>query len=213
MWNRFDLSLDAIVKYAACGFFICTSTTILYELAASKIAQRIMILIGIIGSEGLKLYREHITGAVHPRYIEPPIGYELTIAVIGAFIQAFFVASMVEEFCKYLCFSMVEHPDLERKVMLPSSLFRAGKFDEALAEDTTLDDGHDDEETTRLYSRDQITSQPPSNHEIMVAPTAPLVSIGEAITVAMVAGALGFACAENLVRFFLALSYRMFLTF
>jgi hypothetical protein len=36
----------------------------------------------------------------------------------------------------------------------------------------------------------------------MVAPTAPLVSVGEAITVAMVAGALGFACAENLVRFF-----------
>ncbi|OEU05896.1 hypothetical protein FRACYDRAFT_257625 [Fragilariopsis cylindrus CCMP1102] len=88
MWNRFDLSLDAIVKYAACGFFICTSTTIFYELAASKIAQRIMILIGIVGSEGLKIYREyitgvvHITGAIHSHYIEPPIGYELTMAVI-----------------------------------------------------------------------------------------------------------------------------------
>lgn len=207
MWNRFDLSLDAVVKYIACGFFICTSTTIVYELAASKIAQKFMELIAIIGSEGLKLYNEHFASdngrdvqgeLLKSHYMEPPYGYEITIAVIGAFVQAFFVASCTEEFCKYLCFSMVEHPDLEGKVMLNSSR----KPSDAAATDATPSI-NDDEESTRLVSLDQNSSLAVAiDNEITFAPTAPLVSVGEAITVAMIAVALGFACAENLLYVF-----------
>lgn len=93
---------------------------------------------------------------------------------------------------------MVEHPDLEGKVMLNSSR----KPSDAAATDATSS-LNDDEESTRLVSLDQNSSLAVAiDNEITFAPTAPLVSVGEAITVAMIAVALGFACAENLLYVF-----------
>jgi len=234
-WNLFDLSLDAVVKYAAAGFFICTSTAIVYEKITVKFAERMVQGVQMVGAQWLKYYRERILeaeesqvesqsftddeyGGVHgghygyQHYIPPPIQYELVIAVIGALVQAFFVAAMVEEFCKYFAFMMMEHPDLaEEKIMLPPSTTT-----------TTTTDGDDNDEETEttglLGTRDLNPLTSTTNTTTVVAttgggttgtetkifaPKASLVSRGEAYTVAMVAIALGFATAENLIYIFI----------
>jgi len=134
------------------------------------------------------------------------------MAVIGALVQAFFVAAMVEEICKYLAFMMVEHPDLaEEKIMLPPS----SSTSTTTATATDDNDVVDEETTGLLVTRDQnpltsttntttVATGGTNGGETMIfAPKASLVSIGEGITVAMVATALGFATAENLIYIFI----------
>jgi len=219
LWNRFDLSLDAVVKYFACGFFICTTTCIAYELVASKIALKLIAFLNFLGTEALVFSRMHSSMPIEDyggpsesnnqtyySTVENPIGYQITIAIISAITNAFFVAGSVEEFCKYLCFWMVEHPDLENNVIVPPSHSRdasSGRFREATIEGTASTNECYDEERTRLYLRDQNTSPIVSTHNnVIFAPTAPLVSVAEAVTVAMITVALGFACAENLLYVF-----------
>lgn len=201
-----DLSVDAVVKYFACGFFICTSSALVYEWLVSKLAEKFIALLDRLGTEALVLFGDGIEhhsdekGYSHTRYVFHPLWYHFTKALLTAFINAFFVAGMTEEVCKYLCFWMVEHPDLEisNKVLLsPSTAQR----------ETMLDPEKSDQEvseTTSLLSWNQSTSLSPSDPEQqpIFAPTASLTSLGEAITVAMVALALGFACAENLLYIF-----------
>ena len=172
-----------------------------------------MVFVDRLGSEGLKLFRDQSDHTyilpngefAHSYYVEHPLWYQLALTSLAAFVNAFFVAGMTEEFCKYLCFWMVEHPDLEiqNKVMLPSSSSRGAHRGETKATMT------ESTETTGLLSRDQnntpSSSSLLSDHEQqpIFAPTAPLASIGEAITVAMITVALGFACAENLLYVFI----------
>ena len=202
MWNRVDLSFDAVVKYFACGFFICTSNTLVYEWLVSKVAQKILSLVDYLGSEGLLLFSDQSEFDLadgehrHSRtYFQHPLWYDLAIAGLTAFVNAFVVAGITEEMCKYLCFWMVEHPDLEirNKVALQSS--------SASCKMKTSED-EDTETTGLLSSKNASLSTPDLEQQIIFAPTAPLVSIGEAITVAMITVALGFASAENLLYIF-----------
>lgn len=200
-----DLSFDAVIKYFACGFFICTSSAIVYEWLVSKVAQKFIVLVDRLGSEGLELFEDHsyqLPNGEHrfnSRYSnEHPLWYQLTMAAFSAFVNAFFVAGLTEEICKYMCFWMVEHPDLEiqNKVMLARR-----RETERHSEKSD----HEDTETTGLLQQEQQSaSSPPSDPEqqIIFAPFAPLASVGEAITVAMITVALGFACAENLLYIF-----------
>jgi len=203
LWNRLDISVDAVVKYFACGFFICTSSAIVYEWLVSQLAQIFILLLDRLGTEALEIFGNddnHLPGGnghAHSSYIVHPLWYRFTKALLTAFVNAFFVAGMTEEICKYLCFWMVEHPDLEiqNRVMLPTSTGRGETGRQPEISD------HEDSETTRLLSREPSNPSDPEQQTIF-APTAPLASLGEAITVAMVALALGFACAENLLYIF-----------
>ncbi len=195
--------MDAVVKYFACGFFICSSSAIVYEWLVSQLAQKFILLMDRLGTEALEMFGDggnHMSGDnghAHSSYIVHPLWYRFTKALLTAFVNAFFVAGLTEEICKYLCFWMVEHPDLEiqNRVMLPTSSAQGENSRQSEISD------HEDSETTRLLSREQSN---PSNAEqpSIFAPTASLASLGEAITVAMVALALGFACAENLLYIF-----------
>ena len=218
LWNRLDLSVDAVVKYFACGFFICTGTAIVYEWVVSKASQKLVFWVGRLGNEGLILFGENKDHDFvlpngehyHNSYVERPFWYLLAMEAFAQLVNSFLVAGMTEEICKYLCFWMVEHPDLElrNKVMLlPSSYVRretkvtSGSKSGDEAATTT-----EDTETTGLLSRtDQQTSSSSDREQQqqpIFAPTASLVSVAEATTVAMVTVALGFACAENLLYIF-----------
>jgi len=233
LWSRTDLSFDAVVKYFACGFFICTSNAVVFEWAMSLVSRQFVMMVDRISSELFELFGDH-PNAMHAHlhstgssgHIERPLWYQVAIASLTAFINAAFVAGTTEEVCKYLCFWMVEHPDLElrNKVILSSppdlesrnKLMRAlsstspsaaaathGKSPSPSAKDIVL--GQMDRETTGLLSRNQgPSSYDPEQQQqvVMVAPVASVVSIGEAITVAMITVALGFACAENLLYIF-----------
>jgi len=199
MWNRLDLSLDAVIKYFACGFFICTGCGIVYEWLVSKLAIEFIKLVDHFGSDALRLFADHNDPDGH--HISQPFWYHLTIGLLQTFMNAFVVAGLTEEICKYLCFWMVEHPDLEvgNKIILSSSSERS------MSEGETGPSDCEDTEVTRLLSRvapSALLSSSDPEKQVIIAPRLPLACIGEAITVAMVTVALGFGCAENFLYIF-----------
>ncbi|CAJ1948869.1 unnamed protein product [Cylindrotheca closterium] len=119
-----------------------------------------------------------------------PTAFVLTIAILGALLNAFGVAALVEETFKYLSFWMVEHPDMENNVSLVP-----------LSAD---DERHQGENAGLLSAGSQPTthsSVDPSAQSSSKHPIS-LESRGAAITVSMIAVAAGFACAENLLYIF-----------
>lgn len=199
LWHRLDLSLDAVVKYFASGFFLCTSICMLYEMVVSALTSILIFLVSLLGMLGLLLAGEidademlaEADGSddrVGSQRLAP-MGYMISITLLTAFLNAFLVAALVEEIGKYLCFWMVEHPDMEndKALFLPP-------MDSLGAEDLSVPlEG----EKSKLQIRDPNSRPTPC--EPIKVPAPSLVSRGSAITIAMVTTALGFACAENLL--------------
>jgi hypothetical protein len=53
-WNRFDLSLDAVIKYFSCGFVLCTGIGVFLELIMSvllDIIRNIIVLIIVLACD------------------------------------------------------------------------------------------------------------------------------------------------------------------
>lgn len=183
LWHRLDISLDAVVKYFAAGFFICTGMSVLYEMMVSVIASIAIYLFSILeaigmilaGSIDLEDLLSKDDDEIDDRDSSLPIAYSLSIALTTALLNAFFVAALVEELVKYLCFWMVEHPDLEPDGVLLST--EISKGDGQAADETGT-------ETSKLSMRGgNIRTEIPTE---FFAPTCSFVSWGAAITVAMV---------------------------
>lgn len=148
-WHRFDLSLDAVVKYFSSGFLLCTGLAVVFELLLSTVLSIIMNLIILLIAISEK--DEMPTTTKEAQEFSKAFQKEhLLLFCVYTFFNAFFVAALVEETTKYFGFWMVEHPDLDH------------------------------------------SSRNPASKE----------SQGVAVTVAMVATALGFACCENLLYVF-----------
>jgi hypothetical protein len=109
-WNKFDLSMDALVKYFASGFCLCTFIAIVYEMLVSSVFNAISWLIVVIG------VAQDIDSASSPAEVEEAAS-EFTKMHVGifsvfVFFNAFVVAALVEELSKYFGYFMVETPDL-----------------------------------------------------------------------------------------------------
>lgn len=110
MWNRFDLSFDAVVKYFASGFILCTANAFVYETFVST-------SIGL----GMNIIRAVVTppnddttdgDASDDAATNVSQHTPIWLLAIATFLNAFAVAAMVEEISKYFGYWMVEHPDL-----------------------------------------------------------------------------------------------------
>ena len=228
VWHRLDLSMDAVIKYFASGFFLCTGMSILYEMIMSLLSSMVIFLVTLFSATGLVLFgddEDAITfkskkgyqdddddAAVDMDRFAPtlhlPVQFTFVLAIVAALMNAFLVAALVEELSKYLSFSMVEHPDVEREniVLLPSL-----DDSEGTARDGQKRDGKSNEvneveegESSKLVRQSKASDAGTyDRRQLIASPIASLVSAGAAITVAMVATALGFACAENLLYVFL----------
>jgi RsiW-degrading membrane proteinase PrsW (M82 family) len=175
LWYRFDISLDAVIKFFASGFVICTSLSLLYELMVTLVTSLVVFLWAFVSvlyfAAAGEIQVDDNTGQSDTSpSVKMPDSYILSVAILSAFLNAFVVAALVEELSKYLCFWMVEHADL-----------REEKQTQVDAENATALSPQADAQTGRKVS---------------------LVARGTAITVAMVTTALGFACAENLLYVF-----------
>jgi RsiW-degrading membrane proteinase PrsW (M82 family) len=194
-----DISFDAILKFAVCGFCLCTTMAISFELLVGLSLRLVMLItfqisgidqiqensyssIGESGfanvwgvmdaSGGPSSYRDylHVYGREHP------IFYTFYLL-----FNSFILAAMVEELCKYFGFRMVEHPDLMNQNELE------------LAANCTSQNSSPDE-----MEDPQNPLEPPS----FPFQNRGANSRGNAITVGMVSVALGFACCENLIYIF-----------
>jgi hypothetical protein len=154
------------------------------------------------------------------------------IMVILLFINAYLVAALVEELCKYFGFKIVEHPDFLTETEIHKAAARGvpenkrrmhcerdewgGGLDcigdlDCVQSDSNLSMYDSDEENYNSNSKKDLLDRSnsgiyavPANIpvELIDCPRRDVQTIGSAITVAMVAVALGFACCENLIYIF-----------
>lgn len=109
-WNRFDLSTDALVKYFASGFVLCTFLAIVYEILISSVLGFLSYVIVVVGIS------QDVNAATSPAQVQQAASNfakeHLGIFAVFVFLNAFVVAATVEETCKYFGYWMVETPDL-----------------------------------------------------------------------------------------------------
>jgi hypothetical protein len=131
---------------------------------------------------------------------------------IYLFVNAFFLAALVEEICKYFGYRMMEHPDFMSQQDLEDAA-RAGSARDHVDEDDDDDDDDSDDGRRQASARSNATRRHGA-----AAETGPqrqqrrlnfarhgksLQAQGTSITVAMVCVALGFSLCEDLVYIFL----------
>jgi RsiW-degrading membrane proteinase PrsW (M82 family) len=184
LWNRFDLSVDAVIKYFASGFILTTGLAMFIELLLSTAIQLVLSILVLVG------------------------GNKVFLSLLYLMLNAYISAAFVEELCKYFGFWMVVHPDF-------STLIRQqrGRSNEtalelsteetplmARATNNTLTTGNNLEEPLLgVLGTTTISSTTPSSQ---TGYHRSFKSLGCAITIAMIAVSLGFACCENLLYVF-----------
>jgi hypothetical protein len=254
IYHRFDLSLDAVIKFFASGFCLCTGMAMVYEVLVSLAVGFVLLALKLIvvmidllkhASSKEDVLNDDATSSndsssssndptdYYNDYMKSFDRHHIGLAILAALVNAYLVAAAVEELAKYFSFWMVEHPDLMWKKNVPSqqqeSNMEEGRGVASATTNGTSGGGNETTyETMDLKGKPPQDQEPPSNvvHHDYTLSTSPVhggdaiinmptattstmpphrrtnVSLGAAITVAMVATALGFACAENLLYVF-----------
>lgn len=110
-WNRFDLSLDSVIKFFACGFLLTTPMAMVFELLVSiftgLFSMVAMLFVFIEDSDILdKLQTD-------PKHAMKELAVEYQgLFIFSLFLNAFVIAALCEEMIKYFGYWMVVTPDL-----------------------------------------------------------------------------------------------------
>jgi len=191
-WHRFDISLDAVVKFFAAGFLFSTSSALIIEMLVSLGVSFVTAIIGFfaviieVGFGSLDDSRNS------KEVLKTLIKDNIWLGVVFALLNAFVVASLTEELCKYFGFWMVDHPDMMGEDDTPSS----GNGTNAVSRRSNADQEDDKEFTIGGDDNDDGTGSPGERGGDVARRN--LNSKGVAVTIAMVCTAVGFACCENL---------------
>ena len=211
-WHQFDLSVDAVIKYFACGFAMCTGLAFTTELIIAGIF-RLMVMAVIWGLGVTEVvdngYGGHsgiyfkFNGGDNGMYggnarvlsEESDILYGFfsrhpAAQVIYVLVSSYVVAGLIDELCKYFGFVMVDHPDFcsEKELAKAHSTLPL----QLLRDRADRDDDSENEHGV-VVREDEATSLADFDPSIQ---KRSLASIRAGVTVAMVAVALGFACCE-----------------
>lgn len=101
IFHKSDLSFDAVVKFYASGFLIATPTAFIAE----GILINIMLFVAYtLYAIGAVIWEEDFLDWFSQNYVP--------FWIAGELLNAFIVAAITEELCKYYAFRFVEHPDL-----------------------------------------------------------------------------------------------------
>jgi hypothetical protein len=101
IFHKSDLSMDAVVKYFAAGFLIATPSAFIFE----------GLLVNIILGIAYTVYSllEFVCGYTFVNWF---VAHYRFVWILGELVNAYVVAAITEELCKYYTFRTVEHPDL-----------------------------------------------------------------------------------------------------
>jgi hypothetical protein len=212
-WHRFDISLDAVVKYFAAGSFIGFITAVTYELMIEVICNLFLFLsiliILIVDPESVTIDPDFDgTAGSISKFLKQNETFTEIAIVINAFLSSFAVAAMIEELTKYFCFWIVEHPDFLNYFGVDSN---PDEDDLELYEDdpkeeegtkysttTTLDNNDEDNGINDNPTHSKDESGMDEENSLSSSPPLVTSSCYSAITIAMVSTAVGFAFVENL---------------
>lgn len=224
--RQLELSIDAMIKYFGCGFLLSTTLAVFYELIIGLTLRLMMLCVmafsGIDIQEGNTYSLEEWTRApLTLGFGRTSVGISMTAAAGGddylpifgrdhpvaysiyLFIQAFFLAALIEEICKYFGFRMIEHPDLNFTQRDLEQAARAGlghQIDEHGGED---DEYSEEEEAGRVVDANAARRGLSSQHHLdFIHHAKSHEAQGAAITVAMICVAIGFSVCEDLMYIF-----------
>lgn len=186
-----EVSLDALIKYFAAGFCLSTALAIFWEVVLGIILKILVSLfLAVAGVDITQRPQSQHTTFLHgfgsavsndanSNFLQTYGKEHPFFFTIYLLVASFLLAAFVEEMCKYYGYRMVEHPDfLSRRDMEDAMNVVHGEFEED--PDASRQERHD-------FSKQRRSFQ----------------SHGAAVTVAMVAVAMGFTCCENLVYVFI----------
>jgi len=156
--HRFDLSLDAVIKYFASGFILSITSALFFESFISLALQLVLVIImppQVANNDGgygqaseYRPYFSFIEESPWNMYADSDgdkIAFHRQhpiISTIFLFLNAYVVAALVEELSKYFGFIMVEHPDF----LCDSELKAAAEFSACDGEDDDSGAGGDESE-------------------------------------------------------------------
>ena len=216
IFHKSDLSLDAVIKFFAAGFLIAVPAAFFFEGMLVNLTLTLAYMGYAIG--GL------ISGSFNVWVVD---NYKW-LWVFGEIFNAYIVAAITEELCKYYTFRCVEHPDL----IFLTGLARSSQDQRAVQggivkypfgshqlENTNRDGFYDDDDDRSVSSRASHRStrgranssgavelNPDNTEEEFEEDDKDVRSYRQkaaAVTTAMISVAVGLACAENFLYVFL----------
>eukprot|EP00579_Thalassiosira_antarctica_P004050 CAMPEP_0201907662 /NCGR_PEP_ID=MMETSP0902-20130614/57645_1 /ASSEMBLY_ACC=CAM_ASM_000551 /TAXON_ID=420261 /ORGANISM="Thalassiosira antarctica, Strain CCMP982" /LENGTH=474 /DNA_ID=CAMNT_0048441821 /DNA_START=245 /DNA_END=1665 /DNA_ORIENTATION=- len=232
-WHRYDLSIDAVIKYFACGFVLCTCMAFTVEALEYLTFQSVVI--GLVWWLEVREVEDNgYGGGGDGSMTTDDVGHGRSLAagddilkgflnrqpaakIFYILVSSYLMAGLVEEVCKYFGFVMVDHPDfcsereLEKaKATMPLQLLRDREEDDDDGSAVTGENGDGpNNQKNEAEAPSANVEQAPVAIDATLASFNPamqrrsLSSIRSGVTVAMVAVALGFACCENILHIFI----------
>lgn len=208
IFHKSDLSLDAVIKFFTAGFVIAVPSAFFFE----GLLVNITLVTAVLGY-GLG---EFIGGESFVEWITQH--YRLLWILVEVF-NAYIVATVTEELCKYYTFRCVEHPDLIFLTGLVSTTqderaLEGGvvkyPFSSHQVQRTNSKNPYDDDASH--YSKSSHRSKG-SGKNLSLDPEDEFTEDDQdvrthrqkaaAVTTAMISVAVGLACAENFLYVFL----------
>ena len=101
IFHKSDLSLDAVIKFFAAGFVIAVPSAVFFE---GLLVNMILASAWTVYELALSLFGENFALWMASNY--------RIIWILGELFNAYIVAAVTEELCKYYTFRSIEHPDL-----------------------------------------------------------------------------------------------------
>jgi len=205
IFHRSDLSFDAVVKFFAVGFCICVPVGFVLE---GVVINGLFSLFYIVYYTCLGIGGDGFEDWMSDNY--------RWLSILGELINAYFVAALVEELCKYYGFRFVEHPDLlfltgldrTAKQTNTSGGIDSYKYDSQLVSDFSRSHESDGGESVDSRGRrkrnrkKKLRSSYEDDEEDEEPDIRTLQQQAAAITTGMISVAVGLACAENFLYVF-----------
>ncbi|KAL3924873.1 MAG: hypothetical protein SGILL_000782 [Bacillariaceae sp.] len=210
IFHKSDLSLDAVVKMFAAGFVIAVPAAFFFE--------GLLVNITLISAYIVYGIGELIKGDAFVNWV---IEHYRILWILGEVFNAYVVAAVTEELCKYYTFRCVEHPDLLFLTGLTSGAqderaLEGGvvkyPFSSHQVQRTNQRNPYDDDASQ--YSRGSHRSKSSKSQRLdpdelddeMFEEEQDVRTYRQkaaAVTTAMISVAVGLACAENFLYVFL----------
>lgn len=205
IFHRSDLSFDAVVKFFAVGFVICVPVGFAIEG---------LLINGLVWMLYLVYYP--VRWAAGEDLDQWIIDNHRLLWVLAELVNAYFVAALVEELCKYYGFRFLEHPDLIFLTGLDRTATQAQnqggldayKYDSQLVSEFSRSQDSEcdsvDSRDRRRKSKEKMNSslKNTDEDEDEEPELRTLRQQAAAITTGMISVAVGLACAENFLYVF-----------
>lgn len=219
IFYKSDLSLDAVIKFFAAGFIIAVPSAFFFE----------GLLLNIILIGAWSIYELSAT-FVGDTFIDWVFSHWRLIWILGELVNAYIVAAVTEELCKYYTFRCVEHPDLVFLTGLNRTVQDEAAVDggmvkypfashqvEDLNRDNSMDNMSQFSHRSTKSGRSRRSRRQMAKDETLIERTGTREDEFEedetdvrthtqkamAITTGMISVAVGLACAENFMYVFL----------